>query len=66
MPAAAVQLAPGATAPTEVDLDAYLRERVLATHIPTRWLFVDDLPKTVSLKIDRPAVARMFTEAPAP
>jgi long-chain acyl-CoA synthetase len=62
VPAAAVQLKPGVQTPDIADLEAYLRQQVLATHIPVRWLIVDGLPKTVSMKVDRPAVARMFAE----
>lgn len=63
VPVAAVQLKPGAPRLGAAELEAHLREHVLATHIPARWLIVEDLPKTVSMKVDRPAVARMFTEA---
>ncbi len=63
VPAAAIQLKPGLAAPSFSDLEAFLRQRLLATYIPVHWLIVDDLPKTVSLKVDRPAVLRMFEEA---
>jgi long-chain acyl-CoA synthetase len=64
VPAAAVQLKPGAPAlMTAEELEAYLREQLLATHIPVHWLFLSELPKTVSLKVDRPAVVRLFEEA---
>lgn len=65
VPAAAVQIKPGVPAPDPAELEGHLRQQVLATHIPTRWLIVDDLPKTVSMKVDRPAVARLFAEAAA-
>jgi long-chain acyl-CoA synthetase len=61
VPAAAIEIKPGVTAPSFEEIEAYLREQVLATHIPTRWLIVDELPKTVSMKVDRPAVIRLFT-----
>ena len=61
-PVAALQLKPGASKPSFGEVEAFLRQHVLATHIPTRWLFVEELPKTVSLKVDRPAVARLFAE----
>ena len=35
---------------------------MLATYIPVYWMVVDDLPKTVSLKVDRPAVIKLFTD----
>lgn len=62
IPAAAVELKPGAKAPTIAELEAHMRQHVLATHIPARWLIVDELPKTVSMKVDRPAVAGLFAE----
>ena len=65
VPAVAIQLKPGAQPPTIAELEAFLRQHVLATYIPVYWMFVDDLPKTVSLKVDRPAVAKLFTEANA-
>ncbi len=63
VPAAAIELKPGADEPTEADLEAHLREHVPATHIPVAWRFVDTLPRTISLKVDQPGVRRLF-EAP--
>lgn len=60
VPAAAIQFKPGVEQPTIAALEAHLRDRVLSTHIPTVWRFVDALPTTPSLKIDRPAVRRLF------
>ena len=65
VPAVAMEVKPGVTAPSLEELEAYLREQVLATYIPVHWLFVDELPKTVSLKVDRPAVIRLFTKEAA-
>jgi long-chain acyl-CoA synthetase len=62
VPVAAIQLKPDASAPSHEELEAYLRDQVLATHIPVRWLFLADLPKTVSMKVDRPALVRLFEE----
>lgn len=61
VPAAAIQLRPGVTAPTADELSTHLRKHLLATHIPVHWKFVDSLPKTPSFKIDRPAVKRLFS-----
>lgn len=60
VPAAAIQLKPGAQPPSNAELEAHLREHVAATHIPTQWLLVPDLPKNASMKFDRPAVRRLF------
>jgi acyl-coenzyme A synthetase/AMP-(fatty) acid ligase len=62
VPVAAIQLKPGAGQPTAADLEAHLRKHVLKTHIPVAWRFVTALPMTPSLKIDRPAVRRLFDE----
>lgn len=62
VPAAAMQLKPGVEQPTIADLEAHLRSHILATHIPVVWRFVAALPATPSLKIDRPAVRRLFEE----
>jgi acyl-CoA synthetase (AMP-forming)/AMP-acid ligase II len=60
VPAAAIQFKPGMQQPTTSDLEAHLRGHVPATHIPVTWRFVAVLPTTPSLKIDRPAVRRLF------
>lgn len=62
VPGAAVQIKAGIDTPTVEELQQHLRERVLSTHIPVHWLFVDTLPKTPSFKVDRPAVRRLFVE----
>ena len=59
-PAAVLQLKSGFAQPSIDHLQAHLRQHVLATHIPTHWRFVEDLPKTPSMKIDRPAVRALF------
>jgi long-chain acyl-CoA synthetase len=60
VPAAAVQLKPGVARPSAEALEAHLRRHVYATHIPIAWRIVGELPRTPSLKIDRPAVRRLF------
>ncbi len=60
VPAAAIQLKPGVEQPSVADLEAHLRDHVLATHIPVEWRFVAALPTTPSLKTDKPAVRRLF------
>lgn len=58
-PGAVIQYAPSEQ-PSVAKLEAHLRELVPATHIPVEWRFVAELPKTPSMKVDRPAVLRMF------
>jgi acyl-coenzyme A synthetase/AMP-(fatty) acid ligase len=60
VPAAAVQFKPGVAQPNEADLQAHLRAHVPATHIPVRWRFVDELPRTPSFKVNRPLLRSLF------
>jgi acyl-coenzyme A synthetase/AMP-(fatty) acid ligase len=64
VPAAVVQLRPGAPRPTLADLELHLREHVYATHIPVAWRFVDELPRTASFKTDGAAIRELFSSAP--
>jgi acyl-CoA synthetase (AMP-forming)/AMP-acid ligase II len=61
VPVAAVEFKPGTMPPSEADLEAHLRQHVPATHIPVRWRFVDELPRTPSFKVDRPGLCRLFS-----
>jgi long-chain acyl-CoA synthetase len=60
VPVALLRLKPGAETPSPESLEAHLRQHVLATHVPVNYLFTNDIPRTPSLKIDRPAVRRLF------
>jgi acyl-coenzyme A synthetase/AMP-(fatty) acid ligase len=62
VPAAAVEVRPGADRPSTEQLERHLREHVLATHLPAAWRFVEELPKNGSFKIDRAALRRLFEE----
>ncbi|WP_336974219.1 long-chain fatty acid--CoA ligase [Sphingobium aromaticiconvertens] len=61
VPGAAIQRKAGAAPLSAAEAEAHLRNHVPATHIPVHWRMVDDLPKNPSMKIDRPAVAKLFT-----
>lgn len=63
VPGAALQLRPEAARPGLDEIEAHLRNHVPATHVPAHWAVVDELPKNPSMKIDRPAVTRLFTES---
>ena len=65
VPGAVIQPAPGVPAPTPAELEAHLREQVMATHIPVHWRFVDELPKTLSFKIHRPGLTALFADVAA-
>lgn len=60
VPGAAIQPSPLLDRPTVAELEAHLRDCLPATHIPVEWRFVDELPKTPSMKVDRPAVLSLF------
>ena len=60
VPAAVIQFKPGAARPEIAALEAHLRKLLYATHIPVAWRIVEAMPQTPSLKIDRPAVRRLF------
>jgi acyl-coenzyme A synthetase/AMP-(fatty) acid ligase len=60
VPAAVIELRLGARQPDAAELELHLRDRVLATHVPVAWRFVDELPKNPSFKIDREALRRLF------
>jgi long-chain acyl-CoA synthetase len=63
VPAALLQRKPGSAEPATTELEAHLRQHVLATHIPTQWRFVEEIPRNGSMKVDRVAVRKLF-EAP--
>jgi len=60
VPAAAIQLKPDVESLPIAEIETHLRTHVPATHIPAAWRIVSDLPKNASMKIDRPAVRRLF------
>jgi acyl-CoA synthetase (AMP-forming)/AMP-acid ligase II len=60
VPVAAYELRPNAKAPTEEELEAYLRLSIPATHIPVSYRQVDALPRTMSFKLDIAATRRLF------
>lgn len=62
VPFAAVETVPGATV-TEADLLAAVREALPAHHVPVAVVFVDELPRTPSLKVSAPGVAALYRPA---
>jgi acyl-CoA synthetase (AMP-forming)/AMP-acid ligase II len=66
VPAAALMLKSGASEPSQSDLVAFLRDRLLPYQIPAKMCFVDDVPRTASLKPALPALRSMLVEAEAP
>jgi long-chain acyl-CoA synthetase len=66
-PAAAIILASGHAAPDVAQLRAFLGEKLLPYQIPSLFLFVEELPRTPSLKPSLPDIRRLFaTKSEAP
>ena len=66
VPAAAIQLKPGVAKPTIAELKKHLRNQIEATHIPVTWRFVETLPYTAMMKVDRAALRRLFETVDEP
>jgi acyl-coenzyme A synthetase/AMP-(fatty) acid ligase len=60
VPVAAIQLRGGQTAPPLAELTEHLRKHLYATHVPVAFRFVDELPRTVSMKVDLRKVRALF------
>lgn len=63
VPVAAVELREGARPPGESELAAMVRAALSAQAVPVRILFLERLPRTQSLKVDRAALARIVAES---
>lgn len=62
VPVSAIQLRGGQTPPPPAELIAHLRKHLLATQIPVAFRFVEELPRTVSMKVDLSGVRALFKE----
>ncbi|NPU94371.1 MAG: long-chain fatty acid--CoA ligase [Gammaproteobacteria bacterium] len=60
VPAAAIQLKAGVKEPTFADLEQHLRQLLAATHIPVKWKYVNELPRTASYKVHLPTLRKLF------
>jgi long-chain acyl-CoA synthetase len=65
VPAAAIILKAGEPQPSEDALKSFLKERLLPYQVPVRFRFVDDLPRTNSLKPALPALRELFAQVDA-
>jgi acyl-coenzyme A synthetase/AMP-(fatty) acid ligase len=65
IPAAVIELRPGAPRPTYDELEKHARQTLYTTHVPARFLIVDALPRTPSLKVSTPALLALFEEEDA-
>lgn len=62
VPVAAIRMDATDFPPDVAALERHLRDHLAAYMIPTEFRFVEDLPRTASMKIDRPAVRALFAE----
>jgi acyl-CoA synthetase (AMP-forming)/AMP-acid ligase II len=60
VPVCAVELRQGQPRPTEAELEQFCRAKLLPYQVPVRFKILDALPRTVSMKVDRPAVRKLF------
>lgn len=65
VPAAAIVLARGEPAPTREEFKTFLSDLLSPYQIPVKYLIVEDLPRTPSLKPALPAVREMFVQGVA-
>ncbi|QJQ31404.1 AMP-binding protein [Sphingomonas lacunae] len=65
VPAAAIILREGATAPDPDALSSFLRERLIAYAVPVHVRFVKDFPRTPSMKPSTPGLQALFAEQSA-
>jgi long-chain acyl-CoA synthetase len=63
VPVAMVELCEGAIQPSEEELLAFAREHLTRYYVPTRFLVVDEIPRTPSLKPSLPAMREVFAAA---
>ena len=64
VPAAAVILRDGASAPSVGDLKAWLKDRLIAYQVPVHIRFVADFPRTPSMKPSADGLQALFEGAP--
>ncbi|GAA0762005.1 class I adenylate-forming enzyme family protein [Erythrobacter ramosus] len=60
VPAAAIILRDGVVAPQIEGLKAFLKERLIAYQVPVHFRFVDDFPRTPSMKPSGPGLRALF------
>ncbi|MFM6832423.1 MAG: class I adenylate-forming enzyme family protein, partial [Novosphingobium sp.] len=60
VPAAALILRDGAQEPDAETLKAFLRERLIAYQVPVHFRFVEDFPRTPSMKPSAPGLKALF------
>ena len=61
VPVAALILKAGAAAPSEAELAQFVKQHMLPYQVPVRFLVVEDVPRTNSMKPALPQVRALFT-----
>lgn len=64
VPAAAIILKQGIHAPQLDDLKAFLKQRLIAYQVPVHFRFVEDFPRTPSMKPSAPELQALFIKRP--
>ena len=62
VPVAVIELREGARQPEATELDALLRSHLRAPEIPASFLFVDELPRTPSMKLKRADIRALVNQ----
>jgi acyl-CoA synthetase (AMP-forming)/AMP-acid ligase II len=65
VPVMALMLKANAAAPDEAELHAFGREHLMPYQVPVKFLIVDDVPRTPSMKPALPQVRALFTDPAA-
>ena len=60
VPIAAIELAEGQDPPEKEQLDAFLKAELPAYMVPVEYRVVDELPRTISMKVSRPELKKML------
>jgi long-chain acyl-CoA synthetase len=60
VPVAAIELAPGCAVPSADDLRKFAREHMSAYMVPVEFRIVEELPRTVSMKVSRPLLKSLL------
>ncbi|MFP6850482.1 MAG: long-chain fatty acid--CoA ligase [Pseudomonas sp.] len=60
VPVAAIEMKPGEAHPTAEALNAFAREHLTAYMVPKVFHFVDELPRTASMKVSRPELKKLL------
>jgi acyl-coenzyme A synthetase/AMP-(fatty) acid ligase len=63
VPAAAYVLRRDAQQPSDAELQAFLKERLLAYQVPVRFLCLAELPRTPSMKVSQPELKLLLADA---